>query len=867
MDHGSHSKAQFGGDRGTVVSRNRLARFVISLLLLALASSCASSSRLWRMSPLINDATRDRVSLWPIVYHSGPGTAVLWPLMDFDDKGFALRPLVAKDGPDWELLYPWASYNTRTGDGWAVPFYSFGRNSGLFPIANFGRFSYVGPFWWLRNSAGEITKGGLFPIASFGDTSFVGLAYRGQENIGVFPVANFGKFSYVGPFWWLRDDAGSVTRSGLFPIAGFGETSYVGLAYWNERHKGLFPLMHFGEFNHVGSAWWSSNSNAFGLFPLFGLGSVRHVGPVWWEKRENGRGSAGLFPLMWFDESGDDFVLLPFYWHSLRAESRSRTYLLGLAHTSASPEGRTNWILPLYFDRASRGKADTGLLPFFWKHTRGGRSEVFTLLGNRSVDPKSRSLNIYPLWWSNDTETESWKMLLPFFHYRKHGDERSLITPLGGRGWNTAGDSRQFNVLGPLYHSSRSKDGSESRTTFLWPLFERHRDGSETTTRAAPFFSMTSEAGNARGWYALGLGHFQETPQGSSHRLWPLYSASDESASPGLLYDLTLYGSRSHRDSTERHLFPLYSTHLSSVSTDVTYLLGLGSYSKNGAETSWRLWPLVSRSESESDSSFVHWTSLVGSSSFGNKSSWHIAGPLVYSSRTEEEDAVRTRNRRWLTLFTDEKLDATGILRPIGTRASRDTLVHRSEQAFLFGAFKRERLEYRVWRTGAVTDEEDRVLSAFASRYDSVPQMPRDVARAKEILAAHGRESAAVDTADLQRDIAAFTDAHSERNERRKFRLPLLFHREVDGAKSQWNGPLWLISSKTEPEHSKFSLLYYGFRSETKGEETRRDIFPFITWDSSATGVNRSFMWRVFHYRSDGEKSGGHVLFIPWGDV
>ena len=83
----------------------------------------------------------------------------------------------------------------------------------------------------------------------------------------------------------------------------------------------------------------------------------------------------------------------------------------------------------------------------------------------------------------------------------------------------------------------------------------------------------------------------------------------------------------------------------------------------------------------------------------------------------------------------------------------------------------------------------------------------------------------------------------------------------------EWSGPLWLVTSKKEPAQSKFNVLYCGYRSETKGDQTRRDIFPFITYDTSAKSVSTSFLWRVFHYRREGAKRGGHILFIPFGDA
>ncbi len=801
-------------DIGTRATRWRRAlTLALALVLSALFIACASSARLGRLSPLVNDASRDRVSLWPLVYHSGGGTAVLWPIFDVDDKGFALRPLVAKDGPQWDVLYPWAHSDTSTGKGWAVPFY------------------------W------------------------------SHSNAGLFPIANFGKFSYVGPFWWKRDDAGGLKSGGLFPLIYFGETKYIGLIWWRKSSGGLFPLIHFGDFNYVGPAWWNSDTGAFGLFPLFGTGEIKHIGPVWWQPKPDGGYSAGLFPLLWFDNSAQHFGFFPFYSHDLSQDSRTHNYLLGLIHTHNSNDAHENWALPFYYDDKSPGRADTLVFPFYWKRTRGEKAAVYTLLGNRNVDPASKSFNLYPLWWSNKSPGSSWNMLLPLFYYGAEGDERTLLTPLGGRAWSHSGATRYLNVLGPIYHHSLSSDGTQERTAVLWPFFERQRDGEQISTRAAPFFSQTSSPERREGWYALGLGHFQSTPAGSSHRFWPLYSVSEEEHSPGYLYDLTLYGSRSHAGSTERHLFPLYSSESSAAGDDASFLLGLGGYSSANGNTSWRLWPLVAHSENDEDSMLAHWTTLCGDARWSGHESWHLVGPFLYSSRMDEAGGIRTRKRRLLTLFTDERQDALGHWIPNGTRATRDNLVHQSEQAFFFGAFMKDHREYRVWRAGVVSEAEQRTLAAFSSRYDDLAQSPRDETRARQILSDHARAPAQETPAALQQAVAAFADAQTEILERDKLRLPLLYNYENDGKSVEWSGPLWLVSSKSEPAHEKFSVLYYGYRSETKGDETRRDIFPFITYDTSPQGVNTSFLWRVFHYRRDGTKSGGHVLFIPWGDV
>jgi len=46
----------------------------------------------------------------------------------------------------------------------------------------------------------------------------------------------------------------------------------------------------------------------------------------------------------------------------------------------------------------------------------------------------------------------------------------------------------------------------------------------------------------------------------------------------------------------------------------------------------------------------------------------------------------------------------------------------------------------------------------------------------------------------------------------------------------------------------------------------RRDFFPFVTWDSGPEKSGFSFLWRVFRWETAGDRTRGHVLFIPWGD-
>src|SRR5262245_19719459 len=153
-----------GGPAGGVRRRGAGARGA-ALLLLALAG-CSSADRMLRIQPFSSHGAPrpDRVNLWPLAYANGEEFALLWPLLDVDDHGFALRPLVARDDTRWSILYPLASFDAASGVGWIGPFYDTGQYQGIFPVAGFDGLSYVGPFYWWKEG-GAVESGGLFPLA------------------------------------------------------------------------------------------------------------------------------------------------------------------------------------------------------------------------------------------------------------------------------------------------------------------------------------------------------------------------------------------------------------------------------------------------------------------------------------------------------------------------------------------------------------------------------------------------------------------------------------------------------------------------------------------------------------------------------
>ncbi len=746
--------------------------------------------RLARHSPFTGDTSSDRVSLWPLLRTDDDGASIAWPLFDVDSRGFALRPIVAADGSDWEVLFPWSHHDGKTGEGWALPAYWSKNVVGFFPLFHLGAFSFVGPFYW-RSSAGRVQWGGVFPLALIGD------------------------------------------------------------------------------FNHVGPVWWDNTNSNWGVFPLVGVGELMHVGPVWW--RDAPDPAWGLFPLVWRGREGDDLGLLPFYAHTLRPERRMWLYASGAAGSLERGSRRQAWIAPLYYRDVrpdERGdERDEVLLPLYYRRERAGVSHVFTLLGHRSVRDDGSSFSVYPLWWSARSGDESMRMLLPLFYYGEDGAERSLLTPLGGRGWSADGATRYVNVLGPIFHRSASADGERERTAVLWPLFETSREGEERTTRSLPFYSSTSSGERGEGWYALGLGHFLKAPSESAHRLWPFYSSSAGSNPKSWLYETTLYGSRVVGELHKRWLFPLFASESARGRTQRDFLLGLGSYSRQGDEANWRIVPIAARSEFATDGDWLDYFTLFGSRRRPGQSERHFLSPLVYR-RTRETSATReAQSQRVLTLayFSNER--SRDLVVPSAAGASATSRLEHRETSLCLGLFTSEFERFVVWRDGVLSKDEAAVLARFSPHFDSIRGFERDEDAARAILARHGHEPHGDGLLPLRDALGEFVAQSAEQVSRRAVNVPLVFDYERDADSLEWSGPLKLIHSRRTSDSSKFSLLYYGFRSVTRGRATRRDIFPFITWDSSPSSSEATFLWRLLRYKREGDRSGGHFLFVPWGDV
>ncbi|OQA80216.1 MAG: hypothetical protein BWY31_04048 [Lentisphaerae bacterium ADurb.Bin242] len=339
-----------------------------ALLSVLLLTSCASSERLMRISAVqsytppkysridgfqslppsyrqYKTAPADRrneldfnaslVNVWPVFFRGGEYYSVLWPMIDCDPYGFAVRPFFNQEGNEYSVLFPFSAWNPVHGDGWVFNTYWTSRYYGSFPFfhrnPNPSELTWFGPVWYWDRS------GGFFPLASFGrGLNYVLLAYWNSDydtgkvySGGFLPLAHFGpQWNFAGPAWWYRDDNRALRSGGFFPLAQFGRGfNYALLAYWNKEEDGrvgsagFFPLVWLGkQWNIAGPVWWYRDGNlalrSGGFFPLarFSNEDLNYATLAFWGKSgDTGNYYKGFFPLAYFGDQWNYATLAWWY--------------------------------------------------------------------------------------------------------------------------------------------------------------------------------------------------------------------------------------------------------------------------------------------------------------------------------------------------------------------------------------------------------------------------------------------------------------------------------------------------------------------------------------------------------------------------
>lgn len=464
----------------------------------------------------------DRVNLFPLAYHQGDNTSLLWPIIDADPHGFAIRPLLNVEKDDIAVLFPLSSVNTKRKAGWLLTAYRNEDAFGLFPLMHISDdFHWIIPWWNVRDEEGW----GLLPLyGDYGD---------GLKNISL--------------AWWDRDTNKKLQRFGVFPL-------YYQRA--DNSESWLWPI--YGR--HV---------NENGNYNGWAASGLAH-----WDGNDKGRRARWLHPLYYDVTDGEDrtFAILPLW--GMFKDASSSFWITPLGGYGQTDKGQiTRSILgPLYVDTHGpdgnqvwpalighwRGQTDKHgnawrVWPFVshWDQARAPDFLYHCTLAGWNTDKQSTHGHVTPLIaWDKNNSRSSWRAW-PLAAGSK-SDQHSKFSLGSSLLYNYSRSSprggtvtKKHNV--PIIFSSRKsveqhklrvllgtvafdRDG-EDRTSFrvLRYLYRRERSGEDVRRDFFPFFQWDSRPNGGHISFLWRVWNSERNDDGKRHGHFLFVPWGDES--------------------------------------------------------------------------------------------------------------------------------------------------------------------------------------------------------------------------------------------------------------------------------------------------------------------------------------------------
>ena len=797
---------------------------LLFILMAGLLCSCASSDRALRISPFSNAEamSADRVNLWPLAYHDSEATSILWPVIDVDDQGFAVRPLFNKDAHNYSILFPLCAWNPKRHDGWLGTAYWDSGEYGMFPVFHKGnQFKYVGPFWWSERKD-TVKSAGVFPL----------MAWTRDQGHWLFPLYR----------WQNWRDNGNRLTLGLGALAFVEETpghstfyvlptgTFLNTYYSKEGAEKMRKLQRKDNYYLWGTQrfFTTAESTSWHTWPLAGV--IRH-------------------PRDTFSDPLFNTNLINSYRHG----DESSFFFTPLWGKSQTKEGAVTRALPLYYRKKNDDRSSTNVLLLAGHRQSPDWSEWYLLpLVNRlsgTDHPASASLNSYLAFYSSANTPQRDYLRLGWGFLYSHGKEiketgtrkeTSLLT-LYRRDTYQASDetlesldnaafyqwssprrllSRDAVKLLPVVLTERSTYKQETRPLLARNLFDSWRDR-----------LLHSRKNDSR-----------EKQDALKSRLRACLETDPEATA--ILDRLNPNMPPKEKVAVAQEAMTAYSRNKTVLSRQSSFHI-----------------PFVFKREESPNRKETSVFVLVKNQSYTQKEDVLIDQWLHWNWSQKNVGRIQSKSLSFFPLWfhheaTDLRLAHWDdkLLKAMGNWREADVALPRNH--------------WNIPASGPDTfSARQKELMNVLKRY---PELSDEVNRA-----------AAADDVDTQaiilyQAVKKLAKTKIETRQSSGTHIPLIFKSSHRTDRSHWSFLLGIANGQRQGDDTKLSVLRYLYRREKTPARVYRDFFPFFTWNSTTKTAGKptgeqvknsdfSFLWHVLHLRKENGKRSGHLLFIPFG--
>ena len=400
-------------------------------------TGCVSGDRLARNTPFASGSKsfyQDGVNLFPLYYKEGNRQSIFFPMIDIDDRGFAVRPFYHRDGDEQGILWPLCAFNNK--EGWLGTYYWKGTQKlGLLPF-----FFKNDDLWWLFPASwycNERSFGVLPLFCKYKDFFWAGNVFKSDDMFLIFPIYGKGKdWSYF--LNYVQGDTGVVKYYTFIPLAHYqrslekpGSEFYSPLFSF-EFYKGSLKMLNVGILLYH----YSYGKHHF-FYPIADADFEKDAPQLW------------LWPLFKYSENCYNyFPFFLFEYQNNKSSSSLRIFHPLLFEHKSYPHSRSTQILPwglLWKSYITASRAECkALCGALWLSDVGENEYDFRVLGGLLFRN------------SKDEISSRFSLLYKFFSYHKFKDDVK---------WE----------FFPFVKIMKTSDGDS--WSFCWRLLEKHDGG------------------------------------------------------------------------------------------------------------------------------------------------------------------------------------------------------------------------------------------------------------------------------------------------------------------------------------------------------------------------------------------------------